>query len=176
MIEWYFQDSNGDRIGPISEDEFQAHILNGTISATTRIWRTGFADWMLLEKLIQNQPPEQVPAAPISSRGDDTPKFAQCSTCNERWPENLLKQYGRTLVCGNCVRSDRDKKKRAEMSKAVGVGSSWGPWLAKCAVVGLVMAALIILRGYMRAKVYEMEAKESQNAINEVVKTLGDGQ
>ncbi len=99
-MEWYC--SNGaDRIGPLSEQEFEALVNQGTVRGSTLVWREGMADW---------QPYEQVVAA--ASATSPAPAGAPivapaveagfCSQCGRRHSREDLISYDGLLVCGEC--------------------------------------------------------------------------
>lgn len=59
---WYYE-TNGKRLGPISETEIVDLITNGTLNAESAVWKRGMKDWEKLEDselkqfLYKNTPP-----------------------------------------------------------------------------------------------------------------------
>ena len=58
-MEWYYS-QDGQPVGPVNEDQFNALVRTGVITAGTSVWREGMADWQAYEKV-----------APAHSRPDN---------------------------------------------------------------------------------------------------------
>jgi hypothetical protein len=43
-MQWYYEGSEKS-VGPISEDDFQALVNNGTITSSTLVWNSTMKDW-----------------------------------------------------------------------------------------------------------------------------------
>lgn len=46
---WYYEQS-GQRLGPVPTGDIQALVLNSTVSASTLVWRSGWADWTPMDR------------------------------------------------------------------------------------------------------------------------------
>ncbi len=78
---WYYAVSN-QRLGPVSDTEFAALVSNGTITATTLVWRQGMPGWV---------PYAQVPGAdPATTEEADS---AVCAVSGKRYPKSQMLQY-----------------------------------------------------------------------------------
>ncbi|MFT3831452.1 MAG: RDD family protein [Opitutaceae bacterium] len=77
---WYYAVSN-QRLGPVSEEEFGALVINGTITPSTLVWRQGMNDWL--------------PYAQTTAGGaaPDDPDSAVCAVSGKRYPKSQMLQY-----------------------------------------------------------------------------------
>ncbi len=155
MVQYYFRNAEGAKIGPVGAEEFQQLRDAGDIEDRTMVWHSGMIDWepyvavqarQELAKTPQPRPhrtaaPATAPATPSAAGG---PRLA-CGTCGQDWPEALLSMESGRPMCGNCQRLKKEKEQSGRMSNAAGVGG-WGAWLIKCACGLVVISALIFLR------------------------------
>lgn len=87
-MEWYYAENN-ERRGPVSDAEFNELIRSGRISATTQVWRNGWADWAPLG--------DRAPTATGETNGT-----AACVECRQTYPTTEMVQYEGSYVCPNC--------------------------------------------------------------------------
>lgn len=72
MNTWHYE-KDGQRLGPLPEDELKPLIENGSISAKTLVWSTGLAGWTplvdtaLAIHLLQVSTPPALPASKVSN-------------------------------------------------------------------------------------------------------------
>jgi GYF domain 2 len=65
---WYFSD--GERKGPVSDDDLQRLLISGTITSSSLVWKTGMAGWQPaaqvegLAPMLASLPPELPPELP----------------------------------------------------------------------------------------------------------------
>lgn len=87
-MEWYYAENN-ERRGPVSDAEFNELIRTGRISASTHVWRSGWADWAPLGErpLVTTEPAD----------GN-----APCVECRQTYPTTEMVQYAGAFVCPNC--------------------------------------------------------------------------
>jgi uncharacterized RDD family membrane protein YckC len=63
-MQWYY--AVGDqRIGPVSEAQFEALVLDGTIRADTLVWKSGMANWQPYAAVQGAVPPPPPVSAPL---------------------------------------------------------------------------------------------------------------
>jgi hypothetical protein len=55
MTEWYYRDPQSRKVGPLTDDEFEAHVAAGDIRPETRVWRSGLADWTTYAALLAHE-------------------------------------------------------------------------------------------------------------------------
>jgi uncharacterized RDD family membrane protein YckC len=89
MNEWFYADK-GQRIGPISEDDFRAACSQGTVNANTPVWRAGMSDW---------QPLSAVEPAFLSSAVSTA---TVCSECGQTFPSGQLLAFQGAHLCSGC--------------------------------------------------------------------------
>lgn len=77
---WYYAVSN-QRIGPVSETEFDALVSNGTIAPSTLVWRQGMPDWL---------PHSQAAGGTAAQEDANT---AVCTVSGKRYPKSEMLQY-----------------------------------------------------------------------------------
>lgn len=49
-MQWYYGE-NGQQLGPVDENQFQALIASGRIGAATMVWKEGMSNWMPLSQV-----------------------------------------------------------------------------------------------------------------------------
>lgn len=79
-MEWYYVRDN-QRVGPVTQAEFEAQVAAGIITAQTLIWRAGMAEW---------QPYATVFPPGDAAAGDDT---AVCAVSGKRYPKREMIQF-----------------------------------------------------------------------------------
>lgn len=89
---WHYAEGS-QRIGPLTDEQFQAAIAQGKVSGATLVWRDGMKDW-----------------APFATTGFGTgapvgsPRtgFVQCAECGRSFPADEVIVYAGKHVCGGC--------------------------------------------------------------------------
>ena len=89
---WYYAEGS-ERIGPLTEEEFQAAVAQGKVGGATLVWREGMKDW-----------------APFGttgfSRGASVPApesgSVVCAECGRSFPADEVIAYAGKHVCGGC--------------------------------------------------------------------------
>lgn len=70
MTEWYYSTADGQRHGPLAQDQLRALADAGTIDAQTLVWRDGMAGWEPLQRLAAElglgMVPPPLPGAPAA--------------------------------------------------------------------------------------------------------------
>jgi hypothetical protein len=60
MSQWFYQDAQGVRIGPLTNTAFRILRESGTVGDTTSVWRTGWEGWTTYADIwLHGNPPEQ---------------------------------------------------------------------------------------------------------------------
>ena len=65
FMNWFYA-YQGQRAGPVDDDEFARLVGNGTVADQTLVWRSGMADWLPFGQ-VRATPPTGEPAAGPSS-------------------------------------------------------------------------------------------------------------
>lgn len=55
-MNWFYAGSDGNRVGPLTESEFQAAINEGRVDPDTLVWKKGMPDWAPLSEVGPPQP------------------------------------------------------------------------------------------------------------------------
>lgn len=92
-MNWYYVEQ-GTQTGPISDEQFNTLIQNGTITADTLVWREGMAEWLPCGQV-------QAPAAAGATGAEATPQVV-CAECGRMFPVDDTIRYGDVRVCANC--------------------------------------------------------------------------
>lgn len=85
-MQWYYA-SNGQRLGPISEAEFEQRVREGVIGADTLVWKQGMANWLPYGQIA---PAGSLPAPAVGLAGDE---METCAVSGRRYPKREMIQY-----------------------------------------------------------------------------------
>jgi uncharacterized RDD family membrane protein YckC len=138
MTEWFYAE-NGQRIGPISDDDFRAACSGGQVQQNTLVWRAGMADWQPLGLVDPGILPSSVSAATV------------CSECSGNFPSGQLLAFGGAHLCHGCkdVYFQRLREQgTGAMRRAVHYGGFWIRFLAvviDAIVIGVVTYPITFL-------------------------------
>jgi uncharacterized RDD family membrane protein YckC len=80
-MQWYYS-NKGQRLGPVSQAEFDQLVHDGVITADTLVWKDGMPDW---------RPYSTVGGASVASASD--PDTAICAVSGKRYPKREMVQY-----------------------------------------------------------------------------------
>lgn len=80
-MQWYYS-NKGQRLGPVSQVEFEQLVHDGVITADTLVWRDGMPDW---------RPYSTVGGG--SAATDSDPETAICAVSGKRYPKREMVQY-----------------------------------------------------------------------------------
>jgi hypothetical protein len=88
---WYYS-TNGQQQGPVDDATLDRYIMQGSLNASSYVWRDGMADWAPLGQVR--------PIATGSPAAD--PYAATCTVCGKRvGADNLIELSGQR-VCAEC--------------------------------------------------------------------------
>ncbi len=90
MSEWYYLEGS-EQVGPVSEEQFQAKVLDGSINEQTLVWQQGMADWQ----------PYGQQASPQSS-SPATVGTTLCPNCGASVSRGDLIIIDQVSVCPHC--------------------------------------------------------------------------
>lgn len=90
MDQWYYLEGS-EQIGPLSEEQFQAKVQDGTVTAQTLVWHQGMIDWQAYAQVTSSQP-----ESPVS--GGQT----RCPNCGASVSSEDLVQVDQVSVCPHC--------------------------------------------------------------------------
>ncbi|MFH1147526.1 MAG: RDD family protein [Pseudomonadota bacterium] len=92
-MQWYYV-LDGDKVGPISEDEMHDLIGDGKIGPKTLVWHEGMAQWQQLSEV-------HIEKSAVMEMAQG-PKTEVCSGCGKSVPSEDMIRYGGRWVCANC--------------------------------------------------------------------------
>lgn len=138
MSEWFYAES-GQRIGPISEEEFRAACSRGKVEPETLVWRVGMADWQPLAVVEPGFIPSSASHATV------------CSECGRSFPEGQLLAFQGEHLCHGC-KDDYFQRLReqgsAAMRRSIHYGGFWIRFLAvliDSVILGVVTYPITLL-------------------------------
>ncbi len=91
-MDWYYAVDDQQQ-GPVSQEEFDSLVADGTISLSTLVWRQGMPDW---------QPFSEVGAARPATATAVAPGQERCIECGRAYPAEEMITYGNDYVCAEC--------------------------------------------------------------------------
>jgi uncharacterized RDD family membrane protein YckC len=84
-MQWYYA-NEGQRLGPVSQAEFEKMVHDGVITADTLVWRDGMAEWRPFSVVV----PGGIPPA--------DPDTEICAVSGKRYPRREMVQYEGTWI------------------------------------------------------------------------------
>ena len=166
-MNWFYA-YEGQRSGPVDDDEFARLVQAGTVGETTLVWHSGMPDWMPLAQA------RAVPSAPVpttvatgeSTANPSSPVVyggvsqAQCSQCGRVLPADEVIRLEGFNVCAAC-KPLLLQKMRQGMSPAYGAfgvlpARYAGFWIRFGAVFldGLIMLPVSLILNFGAAFLY----------------------
>lgn len=85
-MNWFYE-SGGQQQGPVSDDDLDRLLAQGTITLETLVWREGLADWKPLRV-----------ARPVAGAAETV----QCASCGQYKPAEEIIQIGQRSICAAC--------------------------------------------------------------------------
>ncbi len=90
-MEWYYA-AEQEPVGPVSEEEFQSLVNDGTIQPDTLVWNETLPDW---KKYNQLAPSAEGGEPPVDER-------VFCAECGRPFPPDELVAFDNARVCAAC--------------------------------------------------------------------------
>ncbi len=161
-MNWYYA-SQGRRVGPVDDTEFEALVETGAITQDTLVWNETLSKWTpygaLGKSAASSQPQaERQQQAQQQEQQRERPAvaFAQkngtCSECGNLFAQDDMIRYQNVWVCANCKPIFVQKlKEGADVSGAMVFAGFWERFAAKFldgliqGVVNMVLGVVINL-------------------------------
>ncbi len=89
---WYYAEGS-QRIGPLTDEQFDAAIAQGKVESATLVWREGMKDWA---------PFATAGFRPTASGGPPALGLVTCAECGRSFPPDEVIAYAGKHVCGEC--------------------------------------------------------------------------
>ncbi len=90
----YYVVKDGQRVGPISDEEFQNRVLSGEIGPDTLLWQAGMTDWKRYADFAGVQ--EGTPSLPVAGA------VGVCAECGALFARDELVSIAGASVCAGC--------------------------------------------------------------------------
>ncbi|RJP24324.1 MAG: RDD family protein [Candidatus Abyssobacteria bacterium SURF_5] len=88
-MDWYYVE-NGQKAGPVSDEELQSMVTTGVITSKDLVWRRGMADWRPYGD-VQNQ------TVALTEQ-----RVFPCVECGKSFPADEMVAYSGSRVCAAC--------------------------------------------------------------------------
>lgn len=127
-MQWYYEGSSG-QVGPISEEEFQSLIKDGTIGHSTLVWNSTMTDWKEYGRLN------------TSSEDQGSLTKSVCAECGRSFPRDNMIKYGESWVCAQCKPIFIQKIKEGVNITQMDYAGFWirlGAWIIDYIIIGVV--------------------------------------
>ena len=100
MSEYYYV-VDGNRNGPVAEDDLRGLAAAGSVTGETLVWTEGMADWQPYSAVLGGA---SVPAGGggLSVAAPPMTTTVTCNVCHQQYPPDQVVRYGANVVCGNC--------------------------------------------------------------------------
>ncbi len=148
-MNWYYA-SEGRRVGPVDDTEFEALVETGAITQDTLVWNETLSKWTPYGALSQGAPPSPPQTQQSEQRQEprESPsvafaqKNATCSECGNLFAQDDMIRYQNVWVCANCKPIFVQKlKEGADVSGAMAFAGFWERFAAKL-LDGLIQGAV----------------------------------
>lgn len=187
---WYYV-SEGKRIGPVDEAEFEAAIETGLVTPSTLVWNETLTKWQRYTEVAPKQPqfddveiaPEQPqdtvsqPSAPSSSLHFKTTTAkthpTKCSECGKTFERDDMVLLRGAWVCAACKPIVVQRlKEGVSLSTEMEYAGFWIRFGAKF-IDGIILWIMQFILGLINAFVfYSPGARESTMAISSIFMTI----
>ena len=100
MAEYYYV-IDGNRNGPVGEEDLRGLAASGGVTGETLVWTEGMAEWQPYAAVLGGELVEAggsrlaVSSPPVAS-------MVTCNVCHQAYPRDEVIRYGANVVCGNC--------------------------------------------------------------------------
>jgi len=135
-MNWYYA-SQGRRVGPVGDMEFEALVETGAITQDTLVWNETLSQWTPYGALEQRTP-AQAPQPEQRQESRERPaveleqKKAACSQCGNLFAQDDMIRYQDVWVCANCKPLFVQKlKEGADVTGAMVFAGFWERFAAK---------------------------------------------
>lgn len=144
-MNWHYV-INGQQCGPLTDQDFESLVKNGTIRPDTFIWKDGMAEWQTYASVF--------PSASASPTGATDAGEAVCSECGKIYRSDEVIRHGNSIVCAACKPIFLQKLK-----EGVAVGGSLvyaGFWIRFGAkfVDGIILRILGVATGMLTGLIF----------------------
>jgi len=98
-MEWFYTEG-GESRGPVSPEQFQQLVAQGTITAQTLVWRQGMENWQTYAS--HGGPPAQAPTVPPPPASPLPAGHVSCAGCGGTFPDSEVIPLAGRPYCATC--------------------------------------------------------------------------
>jgi uncharacterized RDD family membrane protein YckC len=91
-MEWFYVE-NGNKVGPVSETDFEGLVRDGKITDDTLVWREGMQNWL---------PHGQAASAAVAAGAAPPAAQERCAECGNTFSTNDMIHHGESWICAAC--------------------------------------------------------------------------
>ncbi len=136
-MQWYYV-RDGERQGPVEEEELKRIVDRGEIPRDALIWRSGLSDWERYSSLFGQKADDQdlTPSTPTEAK-------RVCAGCNKEFPDSEVTLHNGQLVCDSCREASLNDLQRTRPRPSPSPRPQSIPQ-TQSSVNGLALAGLIL--------------------------------
>lgn len=141
-MNWYYV-VDGESIGPLTDEDFERKVADGTITAQTLVWHPGMDDWRAYGDVAAGDDPTSgAEAQPHADR-------QTCCECRKTFPVADMIRYENAYVCGACKPTFFQRvQEGAPLPGHVAYGGFWIRFLAKM-LDGIILGAVSMVFSFV---------------------------
>lgn len=98
-MEYYYMEG-GERVGPLTAEEFNGALQAGKIRPDTHVWRTGMQDWVLHADFAALAASASAPGQ--AQAGESPENRHACSECGGVFDGSAMMRYREHWICAGC--------------------------------------------------------------------------
>ena len=136
-MDWYYAEG-AEKVGPLSDGDFDNLIRSGKIRAETLVWRAGMPDWAPYSTVAPNPSPPVAAAAPPAAAIRAGTGEVQCAECGKMFPPDEVVRLQSSWVCATCKPMAMQKMREGIRPEHMDYAGFWIRFAAKF-VDGLVL-------------------------------------
>jgi uncharacterized RDD family membrane protein YckC len=130
-MRWYYK-SDEQKIGPVTDEDIQSLVENGTITASTSVWNDLTGKWISYGEV----------AGGTAAASTPTTASAACAECGRTFSLNEMVRYDKYTVCAECKPIFFQKvKEGTNLPNSLVYGGFWIRFGAKF-IDGLILYAV----------------------------------
>ncbi len=156
-MQWYYA-LNGQRLGPISQEEFVKLVTDGVVRSDTLVWTQGMAEWKPYSTVAASGPAPASFGAPATSGAAVDDGTEVCAVSGKRYPRSQMINYGGKWISAEYRDEFFQRQREGVAQQFVGESAVPGPfgyggfWRRFCAVfldglitgvIGMVVGAIV---------------------------------
>lgn len=165
MADNWFYAKGGEKFGPYSEADMERMIAEGSVTASTNLWREGMENW---KKAVETELAglfSDIPAVPADDNG-------VCLICKKEFPASELVDIDGAKVCADC--KPQMLRRLQEGGSALPQLRYGGFWIRVCACIvdGIVLQLIQLPITIINGVVVASNPDSMAASLSQIVATL----